>query len=34
VSVSPQDKRDLLKVAAFLGAVIVIIVLVKMILGY
>ena len=34
MSVTRQDKRDLLKVAAFLGAVVVSIVLLKMLLGY
>lgn len=34
MSVTRQDKRDLLKVAAVLGTVVVIILLLKMMLGY
>jgi hypothetical protein len=34
VTATRQDKRDLLKVTAFLGIIIVVIVLLKMLLGY
>lgn len=34
MTVTRQDKRDLLMVAAFVGAVVVVIVLLKMLLGH
>lgn len=34
MSVAPQDRKDLLKVAAFIGVGILVIALLKMMLGY